>query len=206
MRNTCKCRFFVLVARLKNRGVLARSFACVRLVVLAPIQSRGDVAGLPPVRSHELVEAFLTLSPLDYDAAVCRRPYDRPGDQRLTGKRAEPIPDGRLERVAELVASDPSLDVDQLIAIDLAQHDPLRATAAASPDAQRDRGNRCAERLKLLPDRFFGQELSPAIVVLGAMAPQRFLDSADELAALAAQTRVGIGGAGLRCSRHPAGR
>ncbi len=39
-------------------------------------------------------------------------------------------------------------------------------------------------------------ELSPAIVVLAAVTPQRFLESADELAALAAQTRVGIGGAG----------
>lgn len=39
-------------------------------------------------------------------------------------------------------------------------------------------------------------ELSPAIVVLAAVTPQRFLDSADELAALAAQARVGIGGAG----------
>jgi MerR family transcriptional regulator, light-induced transcriptional regulator len=39
-------------------------------------------------------------------------------------------------------------------------------------------------------------ELSPAIVVLAAMTPQRFLDNADELAALAAQARVGIGGAG----------
>ncbi len=39
-------------------------------------------------------------------------------------------------------------------------------------------------------------ELSAAIVVLAAVTPQRFLDSADELAALAAQARVGIGGAG----------
>jgi DNA-binding transcriptional MerR regulator len=39
-------------------------------------------------------------------------------------------------------------------------------------------------------------ELPPAIVVLAATTPQRFLDSADELAALAAQARVGIGGAG----------
>ena len=39
-------------------------------------------------------------------------------------------------------------------------------------------------------------ELSPAIIVLAAITPQRFLDSADELAALAAQARVGIGGAG----------
>ena len=39
-------------------------------------------------------------------------------------------------------------------------------------------------------------ELSPAIVVLVAMTPQRFLDSADELTALTAQIRVGLGGAG----------
>lgn len=39
-------------------------------------------------------------------------------------------------------------------------------------------------------------ELSPAIVVLAAVTPQRFLDSAQELTALAAKVRVGIGGAG----------
>ncbi|MGB9184616.1 MAG: cobalamin-dependent protein [Solirubrobacteraceae bacterium] len=39
-------------------------------------------------------------------------------------------------------------------------------------------------------------ELAPAIVVLGAITPQRFLDSADALTALAAQIRVGLGGAG----------
>ena len=99
--------------------VAARSFASVRLVVLAPIQSRGDVVGLPPVRSHELLEALLTASPFDHDAAVCRRPYDRPDDQRLTGERPEAIPDRRLERVAELIASGPPLDVDQLVALEL---------------------------------------------------------------------------------------
>ena len=39
-------------------------------------------------------------------------------------------------------------------------------------------------------------ELAPAIVVLAAMTPQRFLDSADALTALAAQIRVGLAGAG----------
>jgi methanogenic corrinoid protein MtbC1 len=39
-------------------------------------------------------------------------------------------------------------------------------------------------------------ELAPAIVVLAAMTPQRFLDSADELTALTAQIRVGLGGPG----------
>jgi len=39
-------------------------------------------------------------------------------------------------------------------------------------------------------------QLSPAIVVLAAVTPQRFLDSAQELTALAARVRVGIAGAG----------
>lgn len=41
------------------------------------------------------------------------------------------------------------------------------------------------------------EELSPAIVVLAAVTPQRFLDSLDELTALAAQVRLGLGGAGV---------
>ena len=121
--------------------VAARSFASVRLVVLAPIQSRCDVVGLPPVRSHELLEAFVTASPFDHDAAICRRPDDCPGDQRLTGERPEPIPDRRLERVAELVASAPPLDVDQLVAIESTQHDPVGAPATAGPTAETDGGD-----------------------------------------------------------------
>lgn len=39
-------------------------------------------------------------------------------------------------------------------------------------------------------------ELAPAIVVLAAMTPQRFLDNSEELTALAAKARVGLGGAG----------
>jgi methanogenic corrinoid protein MtbC1 len=39
-------------------------------------------------------------------------------------------------------------------------------------------------------------ELAPAIVVLAAVTPQRFLDSADALTALATQARVGLAGAG----------
>jgi MerR family transcriptional regulator, light-induced transcriptional regulator len=39
-------------------------------------------------------------------------------------------------------------------------------------------------------------ELAPAIIVLAAMAPERFLASRDAVAALAAQARVGLAGAG----------
>lgn len=39
-------------------------------------------------------------------------------------------------------------------------------------------------------------ELSPAIVILAAVTPQRFLDSAEEITTLAAHRRVGLAGAG----------
>jgi DNA-binding transcriptional MerR regulator len=39
-------------------------------------------------------------------------------------------------------------------------------------------------------------ELAPAIVVLAAVTPRRFLDNSEELAALAEKARVGLGGAG----------
>ncbi len=39
-------------------------------------------------------------------------------------------------------------------------------------------------------------ELSPALVVFGAIIAQRFIDAADGIRALSAQTRVAIGGAG----------
>lgn len=112
---------------MEDRGA-ARSFAPVRLVGLAPIQSRGAVVGLPPVRSHELLEALLTASPFNYDASVCRRPYDGPDDQRLTRERPEAVPYRRLEGVAELIAPAPPLDVDQLVALDSTQEDPLDAS------------------------------------------------------------------------------
>ena len=42
--------------------------------------------------------------------------------------------------------------------------------------------------------------LSPAIVVLAAVTPERFLDSADEVRELASRSRVGLAGAGASSS------
>jgi len=43
-------------------------------------------------------------------------------------------------------------------------------------------------------------ELAPTIIVLAAITPERFLDSTDELNALAARARVGLAGAGASSS------
>jgi hypothetical protein len=65
------------------------------------------------------------------DAAIAAR-------SRRAGPRAELQPDGRVERVAELVASAPRLDADRFVAIDSTQHDSVRPTATASPATERN--------------------------------------------------------------------
>jgi hypothetical protein len=66
------------------------------------------------------------------EAAVCRRPYERPGDQRI----------------------------DQLVAIESTQNDPVPPTAAAAAAAEGDGGDRHPARLELPPDRLVAQELA----------------------------------------------
>jgi len=85
-----------------------------------------------------------------------------PGDLRLSGERTEPIPDRRVERMAELVASGPPLDIDQLVAIKTAQHDPVGATSPPGAAAERNHSDGGAALLELVPDRGRRQELPPA--------------------------------------------
>ena len=66
-------------------------------------------------RSHELLEALSAALALDDDAAIGCSSIRPAGDLRLPGERSEAIPDRRLERVAQLVAPGPALDVDHLV-------------------------------------------------------------------------------------------
>ena len=124
---------------------------------LGPVAPRADPR-LPSkwwdhlqVRPHELLEVLLTASSFNHDASVCRCPYDSPDDQRLTHERPEAVPYRRLEGVAELIAPGPPLDVDQLVALDSTQEDPLDAPAAADAAAERHRGDRRATPFELGP-------------------------------------------------------
>jgi hypothetical protein len=72
--------------------------------------------GLRAGSSERLLERFAAAPPGDQDAAVSERPRDRAADPRMASKLAVPIPHGALERERQLVATTPSLDVDELIA------------------------------------------------------------------------------------------
>jgi hypothetical protein len=98
----------------------------------------------------------------DNDAPVNARPRGGPGDLRLPGERPEAIPHPRFERLTELVTTRPPLHLDQLVAIESAQQDPVEATASAGAAAERNGRDRRAARLELLPDLLSGQELPPA--------------------------------------------
>ena len=97
---------------------------------------------------HTTSSKGLTAAALEDDAAVGCRPRDDACNLRLSGERSEPIPDRRFERVTELVASGPLLHIDQLVAIESTQHDPVDAPAAA---AERHGCDRRATPLELGP-------------------------------------------------------
>ena len=87
----------------------------------------------------------------DQDAAVSDRPRDGPADPWMAGELAVAIPHGPLERERELVTSRPSLDVDELIALEATERDRSRPSPAASATRERDDRDRRAATLELLP-------------------------------------------------------
>ena len=89
----------------------------------------------------------------DDDAPICGCPHHRAGDLRLAGERPEAIPDRRLERVAELVATGPTFGVDDPVSVNAAEHDPVDATTPAGAAAKGDDSHNVASPLELLPHR-----------------------------------------------------
>jgi len=121
------------------------------------------VVGLPPGRSHELLERASPRRPSITTRRSAVVHTTVPGNPRLAGERAEPIPYRRLERVAQLLVSGPPLDVDELVAVQAAQHGPVDPAAAPGAAAERNHGDGgAAPRRELIPDRRPRQELQPA--------------------------------------------
>jgi hypothetical protein len=143
--------------------VAARSFSYpdnAELVVLSPMRTEYAVVEHPPGRSHKLLKALAPASPFDHDAPIRCCPRHGSQDLRLASERAEAIPDWRLECVAELVATGPTLEVDQLLAVESTQHDPVDAATSARATAEWNRCDRRASRLELLPYPVAAYELA----------------------------------------------
>jgi hypothetical protein len=62
---------------------------------------------------ERFLERFAAALTGDQDAAVSDRPRDRAADPRMASELAIAVPHGALERERQLVATRPSLDVDE---------------------------------------------------------------------------------------------
>jgi hypothetical protein len=101
----------------------------------------------------ELLERALAALAADEDTPVLTRPDDLTGDPRMPREGPEAIPDGRFERVTELVARGSPLDLDQLVALQLEQPDRVRAPTSASTVRERNDGDGRIPAAELVPDR-----------------------------------------------------
>jgi len=101
---------------------------------------------------RELLKGTLAARTADRDAPVISGPAHLAPHQRMSDEGAEPLPDRRLERMAELVPAGPPLDLDQLLALEAQKRDPVDATADSGPPVKRDDGETRAPALELLPD------------------------------------------------------
>ena len=99
-------------AYLLEDRVAARSspFAGTRVVDLAPAAIAARLGARRASSPYGLPETRVTSRPGDEDRLVIGRPPDDAADRRLPRERAVAIPNGRLERVRELVAEGPASD------------------------------------------------------------------------------------------------
>ncbi len=80
----------------------------------------------------------------------------------MPGKRAEPIPDRRLQGVAQLIPAGPPLDLDELLVLETQQFDHVRVAAAPRATPERHHGGRRTAALEFLPHPGTPYELEPA--------------------------------------------
>jgi hypothetical protein len=123
-----------------------RSFSFPRLYTKAALgnqeRSRVGRPEEPPGGSHVLLEGLAAALPGDHDEPVARGPRDCPADQRVAGERPIAVPDRSLERVRELVAGCPPLDIDELVPVEPGKPDRVRSATNAGAPGERDDGDR----------------------------------------------------------------
>lgn len=100
---------------------------------------------------RELLKPPLAATTADRNAPVISGPDHLAAHQRMSNKCAEPLPDRRLQRMAQLVPPSPPFDVDQLPAVQAKEGDRVRAAAATGPPGERYDRDRRATAPELLP-------------------------------------------------------
>ncbi len=86
---------------------------------------------------REPLKPPLATTTADRNAPVISGPDDLAAHQRMSDECAEPFPDRRLQRMAQLVPPGPPFDIDQLPAVQAKEGDRVRAAAATGPPGER---------------------------------------------------------------------
>ena len=86
----------------------------------------------------------------------------RRGDHTRRRRSGRSFPHGRLQRIRELIATGPPLDVDKVAAVDAAERDPPDRAAQAGATGERHRGHRRAAPLELGPHVAAADQLEAA--------------------------------------------
>jgi len=96
----------------------------------------------------------------------------------MARKRGVPVPHGALKRERQLVTTTPTLDIDELTALQLTERDRSRSPPVASATRERDGRDRRATALELLPHSLASRQLAtpgaqPSRMRLGSLTTRR---------------------------------
>ena len=109
----------------------------------------------------KLLKRAVAAPAADHHAPLLDRPDHLADDPRMPDEGPEPIPNGRLKRVAKLVPRRPPLDLNQASSRLRQQLDRVRATPTAGAARERhDRDSRTSA-LKLVPNSRTRDQLVP---------------------------------------------
>jgi hypothetical protein len=131
-------------------------------------------------------ESFAAALTGDQYAAVSERPCDGAADPGMASEPRVSVPHGPLECEGQLITTTPSLDVDQLIAVQATESDRSGPPSIASATRERDDRNRRATALKLLPHSLPSRQLAAPRVEPSRMR-SRGLTTGRRVARLAGQ-------------------
>jgi hypothetical protein len=131
-------------------------------------------------------ESFAAALTGDQYAAVSERPCDGAADPGMASEPRVSVPHGPLECEGQLITTTPSLDVDQLIAVQATESDRSGPPSIASATRERDDRNRRPTALKLLPHSLPSRQLAAPRVEPSRMR-SRGLTTGRRVARLAGQ-------------------
>jgi hypothetical protein len=96
------------------------------------------LVGLRPVSRQQSLKRFAAALTSDHDAALSQHPRDGAAHPWMSGKRPIPIPHRPFKRYGQLITTAPPRDVNDIVALEVAEHDGAGCTPSARATQKRD--------------------------------------------------------------------